>query len=141
MKPIMDTVSVPARAKSPLGFLHWLSPQMGADFSVVRSLVVDVGSSRKWKTDFKEKKWVVEIVRHFGSVEKLHMVNEYCIVNPDAKFDFSKWGMMLTESGDREDMWNWVKPCMEGPLGGPKACEEVAGESREAVDNRVGELG
>jgi hypothetical protein len=43
MKPVINTVYMPARAKSPLGFLYWFSPQMGADFSVVRSLVVDVG--------------------------------------------------------------------------------------------------
>jgi hypothetical protein len=43
MKPVVDTIYMPARAKSPLGFLSRLSPQMGADFSVVRSLVVGVG--------------------------------------------------------------------------------------------------
>jgi hypothetical protein len=41
----------------------------------------------------------VEIVQRFGLVEKLHLVNEHCIANPDAKFDFSKWEMML-KSGD-----------------------------------------
>lgn len=56
----------------------------------------------------------MEIVRRFGHVEKLHLVNEYCIVNPDAKFDFRKWGMMLKSGGPGE----LGRRAAEGVLGG-----------------------
>jgi hypothetical protein len=105
INPQIDTIYLPGRAQFPLGYNQWLS-RSDVDFSLVRSLAVDVGWSRAWRTGFDEKISVEEIVRRLGHVEKLHLVSEYSLFNPDIKYDYSAWGRVPKRG---EPGWNWVE--------------------------------
>jgi hypothetical protein len=88
-----------------LGYNAWLS-RCDVDFSLVRSLAVDVGWSRSWRTGFDERISVEEIVRRLGHIEKLHLVSEYSLFNPNIRYDYSAWDRV---SNGGEPGWNWVK--------------------------------
>jgi len=104
INPQIDTVYLPGRARFPLGYIAWFS-RSDVDLSLVRSLAVDVGWSRPWRTGFDENIRVEEIVRRLGHVNELHLVSEYSMFNPDIRYDYSAWGR-VPEVG--EPGWNWV---------------------------------
>jgi hypothetical protein len=105
INPQIDTVYLPGHSQFPLGYIAWLS-RSDVDFSLVRSLAVDVGWSRLWQTGFDENLSVEKLTRMLGHVKKLHLVSEYSMFNPDIKYDYSAWGRVpkLGEPG-----WNWVE--------------------------------
>jgi hypothetical protein len=105
INPHIDTIYLPGRAQFPLGYNPWLS-RSDVDFNLIRSLAVDVGWSRPWRTGFDERISVEEIVRRLGHIEKLHLVSEYNLFNPDIKYDYSAWGR-VPKGG--EPGWNWVQ--------------------------------
>jgi 2EXR family len=104
INPEIDTIYLPGRAQFPLGYRDWFC-RNADDFGLVRSLAVDLGWSRTWRTGFDERIGVEEIVRCLGHVETLHLVSEYSLFNPNVKYDYSTWGKIGTGEG-----WQWMEP-------------------------------
>jgi hypothetical protein len=141
INPDIDTIYLPGRAQFPLCYRAWFE-RSDVDFSLIRSVAVDVGWSRTWRTGYDERISLEEIVRRLGNVRRLHLVSEYSLFNPDIRYDYSAWGKM--ESWAEADAgWKWVVPVdrdLWENVSHAKRWQETVARQLEAEQKRYGDV-